>query len=269
MIAHLAGNGASGLLADPGAEPGQLSVDGGVGGGAASGSPGSGSNQLPLSRRSLADEGSTGVTVAGTGVLVDLVEDADHVVVLEGHTVLGAAEVIADDGGLSLLEGDGNGAGSAGTAPAGDVAGLRLAVDTGVNTAGNSNDGSTVEGNSSADNSDIVGGETSALVVLGVTDDGADIDNGTLAAVGCAHLDAVGADGSTDAVAGRDDPVGVHDRATAAERATAQPATLPAPFIGTSGRATDDVGVGAAADGRGVGDESENNEHLHTCNLLF
>jgi hypothetical protein len=112
--------------------------------------------------------------------------------------------------------------------------------------------------------SDIVGRESGADVVVGVTDDGADGDSLASAAGGAAHLDAVLSDGSTDAVTGRDDPVGVHDRAAAAERAAAQPSCLPAPLVGTGVLASDDVRVGAVtADGRGACYQSENDEHLH------
>jgi hypothetical protein len=67
-------------------------------------------------------------------------------------------------------------------------------------------------------------------------------------------------------VTGRDDPVGVHDRAAAAERAAAQPSCIPAPLVGTGVLASDDVRVGAVtADGRGACYQSENDEHLHDC----
>ncbi len=151
VTARLADSSA-GLSADPGSEGRDTGVDGGVGRGAASGSPGRGSNQLIPARRSEADQRTTGVTVAGSCVLIDRIEDADHVDFLVADAVLAAAQFGGDDGRLGFLQSNGQSAIAASTAPAGDVARLRLAVFTVAETAGHSDDSITVDGHGSSDN---------------------------------------------------------------------------------------------------------------------
>lgn len=110
----------------------------------------------------------------------------------------------------------------------------------------------------------IVGGETLggvAISVWGVTEDGSQGDHGATSSGHAAELDAVGANGATDAVSSGDDPVSVHDGATATEWGSDEPASLPRPFILIGRSATDDVSVRAASSH--TSDQSEKSEHLH------
>jgi len=258
MLLSAGANFAARLGAQPVKEEGDARVHGGLSRDAAGSDVGGSTDQFPgTSSISAADEGSTGVSVAGASGTSGI-KHADVEVGVVGGGVAATARLVVNNGDLGLLQGYGDGAVAARAAPAGDKAGVRQAVDSTVQTASHGGDVHSVEGHYGTNDGNIVGRETLrgvAIGVVGVTHDRGSIDPGTRTSGDGSDLDGVRANSSSDAVTSGDDPVGVSDGAAAVEGSVAQETSLPRPFTSARGGASNDL-LGGTTSG-GTGNQSE------------
>lgn len=163
-----------GLGVQPVLEVGHAGEHGGLGGDATGSDVWRNSHQIPLAVGvNAADEGATGVTVAGSHHTSG-VHDADLEGGVVGSGVALFASRIIQDGDLGFLQGHGDGARTARAAPTGHEAGVRQTVNAGVK-AGNGVDGGTRSDGNGAGGGNQLHKQTSISLHTSVTEQSTEI----------------------------------------------------------------------------------------------